>query len=186
MNLRPLLQIQWPAPPPPRAGRTARRFGAPLTPRLARRPLCGGRRSAVGGRRSAAGGRPVRRGALRLDEIQFQPIFSFKLKTLPNLAPPGEIRGYKLKGILKYISQNKVDASRRAEKRRSLRVQVEVRVSGKSDSRNHQAIVQPRLYDSLMVTRITLPRHTNLHLHPQATTFLSPPGGIYLILRNVL
>ena len=26
----------------------------------------------------------------------------------------------------------------------------------KSDSRNHQAIVQPRLYDSLMVTRITL------------------------------
>jgi hypothetical protein len=25
------------------------------------------------------------------------------------------------------------------------------------------------------------PRHTNLHLHPQATTFLSPPGGIYLI-----
>ena len=26
------------------------------------------------------------------------------------------------------------------------------------------------------------PRHTILHLHPQATTFLSPPGGIYLIL----
>ena len=25
------------------------------------------------------------------------------------------------------------------------------------------------------------PRHTTLHLHPQATTFLSPPGGIYLI-----
>ena len=25
------------------------------------------------------------------------------------------------------------------------------------------------------------PRHTILHLHPQATTFLSPPGGIYLI-----
>jgi hypothetical protein len=25
------------------------------------------------------------------------------------------------------------------------------------------------------------PRHTNVHLHPQATTFLSPPGGIYLI-----
>ena len=24
-------------------------------------------------------------------------------------------------------------------------------------------------------------RHTILHLHPQATTFLSPPGGIYLI-----
>ena len=25
------------------------------------------------------------------------------------------------------------------------------------------------------------PRHSILHLHPQATTFLSPPGGIYLI-----
>jgi hypothetical protein len=31
---------------------------------------------------------------------------------------------------------------------------VEFRV--KSDLRNHQAIVQPRLYDSLMVTQITL------------------------------
>ena len=44
-----------------------------------------------------AGVPPVRRGALRLDEIQFQPIFSFNLGTLPNFAPPGEIRGYKLK-----------------------------------------------------------------------------------------
>jgi hypothetical protein len=26
-------------------------------------------------------------------------------------------------------------------------------------------------------------RHTNLHFDPQATTFLSPPGGIYLIKR---
>jgi hypothetical protein len=25
------------------------------------------------------------------------------------------------------------------------------------------------------------PRHTDLHFDPQATTFLSPPGGIYLI-----
>ena len=58
-------------PPPARAGRTARRFGAPLTPHLARRPLCGGRRSAVGGRRTAVGGRPVRRGALRCGQIQF-------------------------------------------------------------------------------------------------------------------
>ncbi len=30
------------------------------------------------------------------------------------------------------------------------------RLSKKSDLRNHQAIVQPRLYDSLMVTQITL------------------------------
>jgi hypothetical protein len=28
------------------------------------------------------------------------------------------------------------------------------------------------------------PRHTNLHFDPQATTFLSPPGGIYLILND--
>ena len=34
--------------------------------------------------------------------------------------------------------------------------------------------------------RLGTPRHTNLHFDPQATTFLSPPGGIYLILRNVL
>ena len=25
------------------------------------------------------------------------------------------------------------------------------------------------------------PRHTDLHFDPQATTFLSPPGGIYLM-----
>jgi hypothetical protein len=29
----------------------------------------------------------------------------------------------------------------------------------KSDLRNHQAIIQPRLYDCLMVTQITLIRH---------------------------
>ena len=29
--------------------------------------------------------------------------------------------------------------------------------------------------------RLGTPRHTNLHFDPQATTFLSPPGGIYLI-----
>ncbi len=28
--------------------------------------------------------------------------------------------------------------------------------------------------------RLGTPRHTNLHFDPQATTFLSPPGGIYL------
>ena len=29
--------------------------------------------------------------------------------------------------------------------------------------------------------RLRTPRHTDLHFDPQATTFLSPPGGIYLI-----
>jgi hypothetical protein len=28
------------------------------------------------------------------------------------------------------------------------------------------------------------PRHSILHFDPQATTFLSPPGGIYLIERK--
>ncbi len=42
-------------------------------------------------------------------QIQFQPIFATQLRTssLPNFGPPGEIKGGKLKGILKYISQNK-------------------------------------------------------------------------------
>ena len=96
------------APAPPRAGRTARRFGAPLTPRLARRPLCGGRRSAVGGRRSAVGGRrpagETRCVAFGRDSVS--AIFSFNIGNFTKFAPPGEIRGDKLKGILKYISQN--------------------------------------------------------------------------------
>ena len=29
--------------------------------------------------------------------------------------------------------------------------------------------------------RLGTPRHTDFHFDPQATTFLSPPGGIYLI-----
>ena len=49
----------------PRAGRTARRFGAPLTPRLARRPLCGEPLLPPTFRRRVAGVPPVRRGALR-------------------------------------------------------------------------------------------------------------------------
>ena len=32
--------------------------------------------------------------------------------------------------------------------------------------------------------RLGTPRHTDFHFDPQATTFLSPPGGIYLITRN--
>ena len=75
--------------------------------------LGGRRRSAVGGRRSAGGGR---RAASRLfaDSVSPQVVghraacchFQFKLGTLTKIAPPGGIRGYKLKGILKYISQN--------------------------------------------------------------------------------
>ena len=78
----------------------------------------GGRRSAVGGRRSAAGRRRSACGIALGLLIQFHRklsgtgplvvIFSFNLKTLTKIAPPGGIRGYKLKGILKYISQNKM------------------------------------------------------------------------------
>ena len=99
-------------PPPARAGRTARRFGAPLTPHLARRPLCGGRRSAVGGRRTAVGGRPVRRGALRCGQIQFHlargrllsgtgplvVIFSFRTRNIDKNRPPWRNKGVQGQG----------------------------------------------------------------------------------------
>ena len=101
MKLRPLLQIQWPAPPPPRAGRTARRFGAPLTPHLVRRPLCGEPLLPPTFRRRVTGVPPVRRGALRwTDSVSSGagPLvvghraacchFQFKLKTLTKIAPP--------------------------------------------------------------------------------------------------
>jgi hypothetical protein len=41
----------------------------------------------------------------------------------------------------------------------------------KSDLRNHQAIIQPRLYDCLMVTQITLDRQ----LHSEAPETLAVP-----------
>ena len=106
-------------PPPARAGRTARRFGAPLTPRLARRPLCGGRRSAVGGRRSAVGGR----------------------------RPAGETRcvAFGRDSVSAHFQFNKVDASRRAEKCRSLRVKVVV--------------------DTVANTRTHARAHARVHIH---------------------
>ena len=105
MKLRPLLQIQWPAPPPPRAGRTAWRFGAPLTPRLARRPLCGEPLLPPTFRRRVAGVPPVRRGALRwTDSVSAD--FQFKAKeTLHNFRPPWRNKGVEAESILKYISE---------------------------------------------------------------------------------
>ena len=88
MKLRPLLQIQWPAPPPPRAGRTARRFGAPLTPRLARRPLCGEPLLPQTFRRRVAGVPPVRRCALR-----FNSRFSVSIFKLYQIVAPLENKG---------------------------------------------------------------------------------------------
>jgi hypothetical protein len=48
----------------------------------------------------------------------------------------------------------------------------------KSDLRNHQAIVQPRLYDSLMVTQITLTRTCRLRVpcHLFHEIRLGPPA----------
>ena len=85
------------APAPPRAGRTARRFGAPLTPRLARRPLCGEPLLPPTFRRRVAGVPPVRRGALRWTvsvccRAQGR-LLSFSVSlggTLPNCGPPGK------------------------------------------------------------------------------------------------
>ena len=71
------------APPPARAGRTARRFGAPLTPHLVRRPLCGEPLLPPTFRRRVTGVPPVRRGALRLIHDDFQ----FKLGTFSKSTP---------------------------------------------------------------------------------------------------
>ena len=77
------------APAPPRAGRTARRFGAPLTPRLARRPLCGEPLLPPTFRRRVAGVPPVRRGALR----SFNADFQFQYSKLYQIVAPLENKG---------------------------------------------------------------------------------------------
>ncbi len=47
----------------------------------------------------------------------------------------------------------------------------------KSDLRNHQAIVQPRLYDSLMVTQITLVLGSSTVLRCRSTTLELPEAS---------
>ena len=64
MKLRPVFQIPWSGRPPPRAGRTAARFGAQLTARTARHPVCGEPILPPNFRRRVAGVPPVRREAL--------------------------------------------------------------------------------------------------------------------------
>ena len=49
--------------------------------------------------------------------------------------------------------------------------------AGAEASMGRKGVWGGREYDVAQGT----PRHTNLHFDPQATTFLSPPGGIYLI-----
>ena len=89
VNFEAACQIQWPAhprrAPVERLGGSARRS----RPASLVAPF-----AAVGGRRSAVGGRPVRRGALRLDEIQFQPIFSFRIENTK--FAPGELRHWEV------------------------------------------------------------------------------------------
>ena len=99
------------------------------------------RRSAVGRSAAAAVGRPVGRPvAATMRSVgrvavsvsvshdvktpEFRGSFSLKLLEHCQICASRRIKGGKLKAILKYISQNKnkVDASRRAEKCRSLRV----------------------------------------------------------------
>ena len=71
-KLRPVFQIPWSGRPPPRAGRTAARFGAQLTARTARHPVCGEPFLPPNFRRRVAGVPPVRREALRVGSPQFQ------------------------------------------------------------------------------------------------------------------
>ena len=133
MKLRPVFQIPWSGRPPPRAGRAAARFGAQLTARTARHPVCGEPFLPPNFRRRVAGVPPVRREALRVGcgfsfsradvkTPEFRGSFSLKLREHCQICASRRIKGGKLKAILKYISQNKVGASRRAEKCRSLRV----------------------------------------------------------------
>ena len=103
-KLRPVFQIPWSGRPPPRAGRTAARFGAQLTARTARHPVCGEPFLPPNFRRRVAGVPPVRREALRVVRFQFQSgrrenarisrQFQFKtFGTLPNLCLPENKRG---------------------------------------------------------------------------------------------
>ena len=118
MKLRPVFQIPWSGRPPPRAGRTAARFGAQLTARTARHPVCGEPFLPPNFRRRVAGVPPVRREALRVGcgfsfsradvkTPEFRGSFSLKLLEHCQICASRRIKGGKLKAILKYISQNK-------------------------------------------------------------------------------
>ena len=116
-KLRPVFQIPWSGRPPPRAGRTAARFGSPLTARTARHPVCGEPFLPPNFRRRVAGVPPVRREALRVGcgfsfsradvkTPEFRGSFSLKLLEHCQICASRRIKGGKLKAILKYISQN--------------------------------------------------------------------------------
>ena len=117
MKLRPVFQVPWSGRPPPRAGRTAARFGAQLTARTARHPVCGEPFLPPNFRRRVAGVPPVRREALRVGcgfsfsradvkTPEFRGSFSLKLLEHCQICASRRIKGGKLKAILKYISQN--------------------------------------------------------------------------------
>ena len=90
-KLRPVFQIPWSGRPPPRAGRTAARFGAQLTARTARHPVCGEPILPPNFRRRVAGVPPVRREALR---VAFSVSRQFKFRESGSLhsfrSPPLE------------------------------------------------------------------------------------------------
>ena len=99
---------------PARRGQTVGKPGHAYARRVARSAehLGGRRRSAVGGRRPAGGGR---RAASRLFADQFHAAscraqgrllsFSVSIQNITKNRPPGEIRGYKLKGTKVHFSE---------------------------------------------------------------------------------
>ena len=94
MKLRPVFQIPWSGRPPPRAGRAAARFGAQLTARTARHPVCGEPFLPPNFRRRVAGVPPVRREALRVSFLQFK--FHVRNEVFSNFdRPPLEEEGGK-------------------------------------------------------------------------------------------
>ena len=87
-------------------GQTAGKPGHAHARRVARSAehLGGRRRPAVGGRRPAGGGRRSAVGAGFVPaRYSVSAHFQFQSQNIDKNSPPPEIRGYKLKGILKYI-----------------------------------------------------------------------------------
>ena len=90
MKLRPVFQNPWSGRPPPRAGRTAARFGSPLTARTARHPVCGEPILPPNFRRRVAGVPAVRREALRVGFLNFSRFSVSHFWNIAKFVPPGE------------------------------------------------------------------------------------------------
>jgi hypothetical protein len=88
---------------------------------------------------------------------------------------PGHLGGRSPDGVLGPEARVLLASCIRRRDRRGFLNHGQARRGTKSDLRNHQAIVQPRLYDCLVVTQITLPRLYDCLMVTQIT--LNGPGS---------